>query len=131
MFFHGGNFQTGASNDWPGYLLATKGIVVVTANYRLGAFGNCISFTRKQVNQLMNPLCNFEGFLSLGGGDANFGLWDQHMVLQWVQKNIHAFNGDFNRVTIVGHDAGAVSAGLHTLSPFSSGGHVYTTYILG
>uniref|UniRef100_A0A915K4A9 Carboxylesterase type B domain-containing protein n=1 Tax=Romanomermis culicivorax TaxID=13658 RepID=A0A915K4A9_ROMCU len=99
VFFHGGNFQTGASNDWPAYVLSTKGLVVVTANYRLGAFG----------------------FLSLGGRQANFGLWDQKLVLEWIQEHIYAFGGDKSRVTVVGHDAGAVSAGLHMLSPFSAG----------
>jgi para-nitrobenzyl esterase len=39
VFFHGGAFQTGSANDWPGHVLATKGIVVITVNYRLGAFG--------------------------------------------------------------------------------------------
>lgn len=39
VFFHGGNFQTGTANDWPGHVLASRGMVVVTVNYRLGAFG--------------------------------------------------------------------------------------------
>lgn len=39
VFFHGGNFQTGSANEWPGEVLASRGIVVVTVNYRLGAFG--------------------------------------------------------------------------------------------
>ena len=39
VFFHGGGFQTGSANDWPAFILASKGMVVITANYRLGAFG--------------------------------------------------------------------------------------------
>lgn len=39
VFFHGGNFQTGSSNEWPGHVLSSRGIIVVTVNYRLGAFG--------------------------------------------------------------------------------------------
>lgn len=39
IFFHGGNFQAGSSNDWPGHILSSRGIVVVTVNYRLGVFG--------------------------------------------------------------------------------------------
>lgn len=39
LFFHGGGFQYGASNDWPAEVLASKGLVVITANYRLGPFG--------------------------------------------------------------------------------------------
>lgn len=39
VFFHGGNFQTGSANEWPGHVLASRGLVVVTVNYRLGPFG--------------------------------------------------------------------------------------------
>lgn len=39
VFFHGGNFQTGTASDWPGHVIASRGLVVVTVNYRLGAFG--------------------------------------------------------------------------------------------
>lgn len=39
VFFHGGNFQTGSANEWPGHVLSSRGIVVVTVNYRLGPFG--------------------------------------------------------------------------------------------
>lgn len=52
---------------------------------------------------------------------GNYGLWDQKLVLEWVRENIYAFSGDKERVTVVGHDAGAVSAGLHMLSPASQG----------
>ncbi|CAG9531454.1 unnamed protein product [Cercopithifilaria johnstoni] len=98
VFFHGGNFQTGSSNEWPGHILSSRGIVVVTVNYRLGAFG----------------------FLSFGDANTgNYGLQDQGTALQFVQDHIAAFGGDPRQVTIVGHDAGAVSVGLHMLSPFS------------
>ncbi|GMT04262.1 hypothetical protein PENTCL1PPCAC_26436, partial [Pristionchus entomophagus] len=97
VFFHGGNFQTGSANEWPGYGLASRGVVVVTLNYRLGAFG----------------------FMSLGDQNANFGLLDQRMALNWVKDYISSFGGDPQAVTIVGHDAGGVSVGLHMLSPLS------------
>ncbi|KAK0406745.1 hypothetical protein QR680_018777 [Steinernema hermaphroditum] len=98
VFFHGGNFQTGSSSDWPGHILASRGLVVVTVNYRLGAFG----------------------FLSLGDRDTgNYGLQDQRAALAWVYNYIASFGGDPQAVTVIGHDAGAVSVGLHTLSPFS------------
>uniref|UniRef100_A0A7E4UW25 COesterase domain-containing protein n=1 Tax=Panagrellus redivivus TaxID=6233 RepID=A0A7E4UW25_PANRE len=100
VFFHGGNFQTGSSNDWPGHVLASRGHVVVTANYRLGAFG----------------------FMSLGDtSTGNYGIKDQRVALSWVQQYIAAFGGDPQAVTIIGHDAGAVSAGIHMLSPLSKG----------
>uniref|UniRef100_A0A2K6VU02 COesterase domain-containing protein n=1 Tax=Onchocerca volvulus TaxID=6282 RepID=A0A2K6VU02_ONCVO len=98
VFFHGGNFQTGSSNEWPGHVLSSRGIIVVTVNYRLGAFG----------------------FLSFGDANTgNYGLQDQRTALQFVQEHIAFFGGDPRQVTIVGHDAGAVSVGLHMLSPFS------------
>ncbi|VDL72187.1 unnamed protein product [Nippostrongylus brasiliensis] len=98
VFFHGGNFQTGSANEWPAHGLASRGIVVVTVNYRLGALG----------------------FMSLGDSSTgNYGLMDQRLALQWVRDNIASFGGDPQAVTIVGHDAGAVSVGMHMLSPMS------------
>ncbi|KAI6205638.1 hypothetical protein M3Y94_00814900 [Aphelenchoides besseyi] len=97
-FFHGGNFQTGSGNEWPGHVLASRGVVVVTINYRLGPFG----------------------FMSLGDTESgNYGIQDQRCALTWIQQHIAAFGGDPQQVTIVGHDAGAVSAGIHMLSPYS------------
>ncbi|RCN29524.1 Carboxylesterase [Ancylostoma caninum] len=98
VFFHGGNFQTGSANDWPAHGLASRGIVVVTVNYRLGALG----------------------FMSLGDSTTgNYGLMDQRLALQWVRDHIASFGGDPQAVTVAGHDAGAVSVGLHMLSPLS------------
>uniref|UniRef100_A0A1I7XUS6 COesterase domain-containing protein n=1 Tax=Heterorhabditis bacteriophora TaxID=37862 RepID=A0A1I7XUS6_HETBA len=42
VFFHGGNFQTGSASEWPAHGLASRGLVVVTVNYRLGALGEPI-----------------------------------------------------------------------------------------
>ncbi|CAD5228940.1 unnamed protein product [Bursaphelenchus okinawaensis] len=99
-FFHGGNFQTGSANEWPGHVLASRGLVVVTINYRLGPFG----------------------FMSLGDTyTGNYGIQDQRCALQWIQQHIAAFGGNPGAVSIVGHDAGAVSAGIHMLSPLSKG----------
>uniref|UniRef100_A0A0N4Z6L7 COesterase domain-containing protein n=1 Tax=Parastrongyloides trichosuri TaxID=131310 RepID=A0A0N4Z6L7_PARTI len=95
VFFHGGNNQWGSSSDWPGHILASRGMVVVTVNYRLGPFG----------------------YMSLGDMETgNYGLQDQRCALQWIQHHISAFGGDVKAVTIAGHDAAGVNVGLHMLS---------------
>lgn len=77
----------------------------VTINYRLGAFG-----------WLSGP--EFQA----SGGIANAGLHDQRLALEWVQKNIHLFGGDPNRVTIMGSSAGASSV-LHQITVGTSISH--------
>jgi len=84
------------------------GTIVVAANYRLGAFGF-----------LAHPALSNEdpGYPSSG----NFGLLDQRAAFAWVRDQITAFGGDPDRVTIVGSSAGALSVGLHLVSPGSGG----------
>ena len=86
VWIHGGAFTNG-SNSVPWYhgsALASRGAVVVTINYRLGSFG----------------------FL----GADNFGTLDMISALRWVQRNISAFDGDANNVTIFGESAGGSAA---------------------
>ena len=102
VFIHGGGYYWGASDMFPGHMLAaSQGVVVVTFNYRLG------------------PL----GFLSTGDihRPGNYGLLDPRMALEWGKTNIEKFGGDPSRITIFGQSAGAASVGLHTLSPRSKG----------
>lgn len=92
MWFHGGGFTTG-SGGWDWYdgarLAALGGIVVVTANYRLG------------------PL----GWLYLPEiGANNLGSRDQAAVLYWVRDNIASFGGDPALITVGGQSAGAYCA---------------------
>ncbi len=101
VWFHGGSFATGSS-AMPSYdgatLAAEAGVVVVSANYRVGALG-------------FSPVA----------GQANVGLLDQMLALAWVRDNIAAFGGDPTRVTVFGESAGAGSV-LHLLaSPRSDG----------
>lgn len=102
-FFHGGGFFEGSSTRFiygPDYFI-DKGVILVTINYRL----------------------NVEGFLSLGIKEApgNAGMKDQVAALRWIQKNIQAFGGDPDNVTIFGESAGGASVSYHVLSPMSKG----------
>lgn len=107
MFVHGGGFAygSGSLSTYEGTHLAEDGVVVVTINYRLGVFG----------------------FLALaeldteGSNSGNFGLQDALAALQWIKKNIAAFGGDPENVTIFGESAGAHAVGLLMSSPLSKG----------
>lgn len=100
MFVHGGGFVSGTANErqFDGAKLAQAGLIVVTANYRLGALG-----------WLSHPALS-------EGGSGNYGLMDQIAALHWVHDNIAAFGGDPNNVTLFGRDAGATSIALLMLS---------------
>lgn len=102
VWIHGGGFFTGSSNVdiYDGSTLAAFGeAVVVSMNYRLGIFG----------------------FLSDGTelAPGNMGMYDQIQALKWIKENIHFFGGDHNDITLFGHSAGAISVGLHMVSPLS------------
>jgi para-nitrobenzyl esterase len=87
--------------------LAQKGPVVVTLNYRLGAFGF-----------LAHPAFAAESPYHAAG---NYGLLDQLAALRWVQRNIARFGGDPSRVTIFGESAGGMSVGSLIASPLAKG----------
>ena len=96
----GGNFD-GESNDYDARKLARNGgVVVVTLNYRLNVFGF-----------LAHPALDSEGHAA-----ANYGLMDQQFALRWVQRNIAAFGGDADNVTIFG-EAGAGPTSWRTWPP--------------
>ncbi|MGO4615805.1 carboxylesterase/lipase family protein [Nocardia sp. 2YAB30] len=95
VFIHGGGYLTGTSALalYSGARLAVRGdVVVVSLNYRLGAFGY-VDF-----GEFGTPEHPF---------DANLGLRDQVAALEWVRTNITAFGGDPDNVTIFGESAGA------------------------
>jgi para-nitrobenzyl esterase len=109
VYIHGGAF-TGGSGEvavYNGEELARKGLVVVTLNYRLGIFGFFV-----------HPELTRESDHNASG---NYGLLDQVAALQWVKKNIAAFGGDPDRVTIAGQSAGAMSVHFLTASPLAKG----------
>jgi para-nitrobenzyl esterase len=102
----GGNYGGTASTDnFDGEKLARHGVVVVTANYRLGIFGF-----------FAHPELTLE---SPHHASGNYGLMDQIMALQWVRDNIAHFGGDPKNVTIFGQSAGAVDADVQTTSPLA------------
>jgi len=102
VYFHSGGFDQGLGTDYPGDDLSTfvkNGIVAVDGNYRVGPFG--FTVTREL--------------------QGNYAIEDQILLLQWVNKNIHAFGGDPKKVTIMGESAGAQSVALHLSCPSSRG----------
>lgn len=97
VWIHGGSLVAGSGSEamYDGAALAAQGLVVVTINYRLGALG-----------YLAHPQLSEE---SPDGVSGNYGLLDQVEALRWVQRNVAAFGGDPDRVTIAGESAGALS----------------------
>lgn len=102
VFFHGGSYGWGGTSDplYDGHNLVEKydDIILVTVGYRTGIMG-------------------FIDFSSVEGGEeyqesGNLGLLDQVEALRWIQKNISAFGGDPNNVTIFGESAGGGSVSL-------------------
>ncbi|CAB3404560.1 unnamed protein product [Caenorhabditis bovis] len=120
IFVHGGEFAEGKklytqkfyntllgdSNDANNTEFAEKfvpeGIILVTIQYRLGALG----------------------FLTLGANSSvltcNLGLWDQVLAFQFISETISSFGGDSQKMTLMGHSAGAMSTSFHSISPISS-----------
>jgi len=109
VWIHGGGFVAGtpAEKLYHGEWLARKGVVVVSIGYRLGVFG---FFADRELSA--------ESPRHVSG---NYGLLDMIAGLQWVQKNISAFGGDPNRVTIQGESAGAAAISILCASPLTKG----------
>ncbi len=108
VYFYGGGFLGGDGSEYryDGENMArTKGIVTVTANYRLNVFGF-----------LATPELVKESPHHAAG---NYGLMDQVQALQWIRKNIANFGGDPNKVTIAGESAGSMSVSGLMASPLS------------
>lgn len=113
VWVYGGGYTTGTSTleVYNGtYLAAKHDVIVVSMQYRLGAFGflrinpRGNRFNREPVNSTK---------LALG----NMGLKDQLLALEWVQNEIRNFGGDPNEVTVFGESSGAVSVSALWISP--------------
>ncbi|CAN7940397.1 unnamed protein product [Ixodes hexagonus] len=104
VFIHGGAFQWGDSALFVHDLsnvAALANVVTVGFNYRVSTLG----------------------FLSTDTAElpGNLGLWDQHFLLNWVQKNIASFGGDPTEVTLSGQSAGSISASLFAITSQGKG----------
>lgn len=109
VWIHGGGFGYGYSNqaEYDGDGFAQKGLVYVNLNYRVGAFGF-----------LALPELTQE---SPHGSSGNYGILDQIAALQWIRRNIAAFGGDPDNITIFGESAGSISVNVLTASPLAKG----------
>ncbi|MBZ5586236.1 MAG: carboxylesterase family protein [Acidobacteriia bacterium] len=109
VFIHGGGNTRGAAseNQYDGAYLAKKGVVFVSFNYRMGAFGF-----------LAHPDLTRESEHHASG---NYAALDQIAALQWVQRNIAKFGGDPATVMIFGHSAGAGNTCVLLASPLAKG----------
>ena len=105
---HGGGYGEGAgTQDMSGFINTNENtLIVVTIQYRLGAFGFASSSEIKS------------------RGVLNAGLLDQVFALEWLQTNIAKFGGDPDRVTIAGESSGGGSVMLHAIA---QGGSLGTT----
>jgi para-nitrobenzyl esterase len=99
VWIYGGAFNVGSASmaNYSGEGLAEKGVVRVNLSYRVGPMGF-----------LAHPDLTKEG----GGHSGNYGLMDQVAGLEWVKRNIAAFGGDPDNVTIMGQSAGSMSVSL-------------------
>ncbi|MGH9536463.1 MAG: carboxylesterase/lipase family protein [Terriglobales bacterium] len=109
VWIHGGGFMAGSSSEprQDGGMLARRGVVVVSMNYRLGIFGFFV-----------HPELAAESEKKAAG---NYGLLDQVAALEWVQRNIASFGGDPANVTIFGESAGSSSVSALMASPLAKG----------
>ena len=103
VYVHGGNNQTGTSQEIPGVDLATNdGCVYVSLSYRLGLFG-------------------FMCLPVFGQDTGNFAMLDIAAALDWIRSNIEAFGGDPGNVTVSGFSAGGRDVMAMLASPLFAG----------
>lgn len=89
FWIHGGSFDSGSANQYDGSELARRyGVVVISAEYRLGALG----------------------FLAAPQlGEGNYGLMDLEAAMKWTRQNARAFGGNGNNLTVFGESAGGMA----------------------
>ncbi|MEH6559341.1 MAG: carboxylesterase family protein [Oceanicoccus sp.] len=109
VWIYGGSNRNGFAHEpnYQGHNIATKGVVYVSINYRVGPLGF-----------ISHPALTAESEHQSSG---NYGLLDQIKALQWVQDNIAAFGGDPTAVTVSGESAGAGNSANLIASPLAAG----------
>jgi para-nitrobenzyl esterase len=109
VWIYGGGLLNGGGSTplYAGDAIARRGVIVVTFNYRLGALGF-----------LAHPELTREAEY---GASGNYGLLDQIAALNWVQRNISAFGGNPDNVTVFGQSSGAISISALVASPLARG----------
>ncbi len=109
VWIHGGGWTSGASSNgtYDGSAFAEKGVVLVSVNYRMSAFGF-----------MAHPALSAE---SERGVSGNYGILDHVAALEWVQDNISGFGGDPDNVTIFGESAGGASIYALLATPLAEG----------
>jgi len=109
VWLFGGSFLVGSASDilFDGEKYARQGVILITANYRVGLFGF-----------LAHPALTAE---SPHHSSSNYALLDQLAALRWIRDNIANFGGDPNRVTVFGVSAGSASISLLLTSPLAKG----------
>jgi len=108
VWIHGGSHRTGAGWVYDGQNFARDGVVLVAINYRLGPLGY---FAHPALTKAAGPKAPL----------GSYGLMDQVAALKWVQRNIAAFGGDPNNVTVFGESAGGMSTLALLATPDAKG----------
>ena len=109
VWLYGGALINGSASTplYSGARLTKRNVIVVTANYRLGVFGF-----------LAHPDLSAEADYGTSG---NYGILDKIAALHWVQRNIAAFGGDPENVTVFGQSSGSISISALVTSPLTKG----------
>lgn len=109
VWMHGGGYSMGSGNDkvWNYHRLPQYGVVVVTLNHRLDPIG-----------LLAHPALSEE---SKRGVSGNYLFLDLIASLEWIQRNIVAFGGDPDNVTIFGESGGGAKVSIMMVSPLAKG----------
>ena len=109
FWVYGGGYQNGAASNpmYDGEALASKGIIVVNFDFRVGALGF-----------LAHPALTAEAPYHSSG---NYGMLDVVAALKWVRANIAAFGGDPNAITVAGQSSGGSQIKILDISPLTRG----------